>query len=408
MSNLSADKKPLVDYGVQIRFIKDLHDTGGGYADKSRANGTTAPPSNKYGVAVRVQGISGQPYVVLKDGEKGDSYGVQLNTPSPTSGPPSPVSSLTRIPKEPTEVSNPYSLAVNTTHSPASPADDEDGDIFGSPLKRPPGDGQAGTQVEEEGGTGRDRKAIKSKAEPQVEKNKNLLHKEEYNEAGLKPVRSNGVEPTRGKATSPGVTGSLGRKVNKPTPQFEPPASTHDEPASPVDTNPLTPITKLISKFNNGTPGGGQQTRGRSGARQRLKFDERRRSRSLDARKNVEPSVSRTSPTVNPYAAPLSTSFASVGVAKGPAPVSKATAFEAPKQSFMLPGKFVEDTAVAAMKKPVSTNSYWFNPPSLFCITFLVLCLKAVPPRTMNQTTVISTSEGSPIKQTIFNILKDG
>ncbi|KAK5883993.1 hypothetical protein CesoFtcFv8_020259 [Champsocephalus esox] len=62
MSSPSTDRKPLVDYGVQIRFIKDLHDTGGGFPDKSKVNGSTAtPPSSKYGVAVRVQGISGQP-----------------------------------------------------------------------------------------------------------------------------------------------------------------------------------------------------------------------------------------------------------------------------------------------------------------------------------------------------------
>lgn len=366
MSTLSTDKKPLVDYGVQIRFIKDLHDSGGGYPDKSRASSSTAPPSNKYGVAVRVQGISGQPYVVLKDGEKGDSYGVQLNTPSPTSGPPSPVSSLTRLNKEPTEISNPYSAAVNATHSPASPADDEDGELFGSPLRRPPGDGQAGTQGEEEGGTGRDAKANKSKADPkakaapQVEKKRDLLHKEEYNEAGLKPVRLNGVEPSRSKTTSSGLTGSRGRKVkNLPAPS-EPQASARDEPVSPVDTNSLTPVNKLISKFNNGTPSGVQQTRGRSGARQRLKFDERRRSRSLDARKDLETNVSSTSPpspTINPYAAPLLTSSMSSSLAKSPAPVSKTTAFEAPRHSFTLPGPFAEkDTAIAEMEKPVSTT----------------------------------------------------
>uniref|UniRef100_A0A3B4V1X8 Cingulin b n=1 Tax=Seriola dumerili TaxID=41447 RepID=A0A3B4V1X8_SERDU len=167
MSSLSTDRKPLVDYGVQIRFIKDLHDTGGGHPDKSRANNSATPPSNKYGVAVRVQGISGQPYVVLKDGEKGDSYGVQLNTPTPSSGSTSPCNSLPKTNKEPAEFANPYILAANTGHSPVSPAEDEDGEIFGSPLKRPPGDGQAGTQGDEEGGAGREGQVERPKAEPQ-------------------------------------------------------------------------------------------------------------------------------------------------------------------------------------------------------------------------------------------------
>lgn len=168
MSTLSTDKKPLVDYGVQIRFIKNLDDTGGGYPDKSKGSSSATPPSNKYGVAVRVQGISGQPYVVLKDGQKGDSYGVQLNTPTPSSGTPSPCSTLPKINKEPAELINPYSPAVNTARSPVSAAEDVDGEIFGSPLKRPPGDGQAGTQGEEEDGAGKEGLAERSKAKPQL------------------------------------------------------------------------------------------------------------------------------------------------------------------------------------------------------------------------------------------------
>uniref|UniRef100_A0A4W6FE30 Cingulin b n=1 Tax=Lates calcarifer TaxID=8187 RepID=A0A4W6FE30_LATCA len=315
-----------VDYGVQIRFIKDLHDTGGGYPDKSKGNNSATPPSNKYGVAVRVQGISGQPYVVLKDGEKGDSYGVQLNTPAPSSESASPYNSLPKTNKEPAEFVNPYTPVATTARSPVSPAEDEDGEIFGSPLKRPPGDGQAGTQGEEEGGAGRQGQVERAKAEPQLkataseaEKNRDWTSTEEkYNEAGLKPVKLNGVGPRGVKQTGSGFTSSLGRSSGKkpstisPSESFpEPPASTDKEPAPVIDTNSLAPINKLISKFNSGTPGSAPQTRGRSGARQRLRFDERRRSRSLDARKDVQPEVplpSPTSPTLNPYAMPLSSS----------------------------------------------------------------------------------------------------
>uniref|UniRef100_A0A3B4V1R6 Cingulin b n=1 Tax=Seriola dumerili TaxID=41447 RepID=A0A3B4V1R6_SERDU len=323
MSSLSTDRKPLVDYGVQIRFIKDLHDTGGGHPDKSRANNSATPPSNKYGVAVRVQGISGQPYVVLKDGEKGDSYGVQLNTPTPSSGSTSPCNSLPKTNKEPAEFANPYILAANTGHSPVSPAEDEDGEIFGSPLK--------------------------PKAEPQLkatgseaEKNKDSTDTEEYNEAGLKPVKLNGVGPRGVKQAGSGLTGSLGRYSGKkqrkdsPSESFpELPASTDEEPAPAIDTNSLAPINKLISKFNSSTPGSAPQTRGRSGARQRLRFDERRRSRSLDARGEVQPEVSLPSSTspilMNPYAVPPSTSSnllmssapASGSLGRSPASVAK-------------------------------------------------------------------------------------
>uniref|UniRef100_A0A8C9YRG0 Cingulin b n=1 Tax=Sander lucioperca TaxID=283035 RepID=A0A8C9YRG0_SANLU len=352
MSTLSTDRKPLVDYGVQIRFIKDLHDTGGGYPDKSRGNNSATLPSNKYGVAVHVQGISGQPYVVLKDGEKGDSYGVQLNTPTSSSGSPSLCNSLPKTNKEPAELANSFSPAVNTAHSPVSPAEDEVREIFESPHKRPPGDGQAGTQGEEEGGASR--QGERRKAEPQLkatsetEKNRDSTSNDEYNEAGLKPVKLNSVAPR----------GSFP----------EPPASTNEEPIPTIDTNSLAPINKLISKFNSGTPSSAPQTRGRSGARQRLRFDERRRSRSLDARKDVQHEVpSPSSPILNPYAAPLSTSSnvlasstpASRSLGSSPASVSKVTALEAPKPSFKSPGKFVANTHPAVAKKPITLRSLY-------------------------------------------------
>ncbi|XP_067468803.1 cingulin isoform X1 [Thunnus thynnus] len=408
MSTLSTDRKPLVDYGVQIRFIKDLHDTGGGYPEKSKGNISATPPSSKYGVAVRVQGISGQPYVVLKDGEKGDSYGVQLNTPTPSSGPPSPYNSLPKS-KEPAEFTNPYGAPINTTRSPVSPAEDEDGEIFGSPLKRPPGDGQAGTQGEEEGGTGRGGQVERSTPEPQLkataseaEKNKDRTSNEEYNEAGLKPVKINGVGAQRVKQNGVGFTGSLGRYSGKkqstasPLESFpEPPASTDENPAPAIDTNSLAPINKLISKFNSGTPGSTPQTRGRPGARQRLRFDERRRSRSLDARKDVQPEVSLpspTSPTLNPYAFPLSSSSnslassapASGSLGRSPASVVKVTAQEAPKPSFKSPGKFVaKDTPPAVAKKP------------------------EIPPRSFSQNKEVISAEEAQAKQIVSNSLKE-
>lgn len=82
MSAPVSGRKTPVDHGVQIRFINNLHDTGGGVSGPSRKE-APKKPSSRYGVAVRVQGIGGQPYVVLKEGEKGDSYGVQLRTQPP-------------------------------------------------------------------------------------------------------------------------------------------------------------------------------------------------------------------------------------------------------------------------------------------------------------------------------------
>ncbi|XP_019957581.2 cingulin isoform X2 [Paralichthys olivaceus] len=418
MSTLSTDRKPLVDYGVQIRFIKDLDDTGGGYPDKSRGTNGATPNTNKYGVAVRVQGISGQPYVVLKDGDKGDSYGVQLNTPTSSSGSPSPYNSLPKANKEPAEFTNPYVPAANTTRSPVSPAEDEDGEIFGSPLKRPPGDGQAGTQGEEEGGAGREGGVEKQKVEAQhkatasdVENNRDRTTTEEYNEAGLKPVKLNGVGPRGYKPTNSGFTGSLGRysgkKQSTDSPSKLPPAapvSAKEEPLPAINTDSLAPINKLISKFNSGTPGSAPQTRGRSGARQRLKFDERRRSRSLDARKEevslpsptspisptLNPYSSSISPTLNPYAAPPSTSSNSLmsysqagsSLGRSPALVTKVSALEAPKPDFKSPVKFVvKNYHPSIAKKP------------------------EIPLRSKS-TEVISVEE-APVKRSIFYNLKE-
>ncbi|KAK2830501.1 hypothetical protein Q5P01_018432 [Channa striata] len=371
MSTLSTDRKALVDYGVQIRFIKDLDDTGGGYTDKSKGSSSATPTPNKYGVAVRVQGISGQPYVVLKDGEKGDSYGVQLNSPTPSSGSPSPYNSLPKSSKEAAELANPYCPVVNAACSPVPQAEDEDGEIFGSPLKRPPGDGQAGTQGEEEGGAGRDGQVGRAKAEPQpkapasgAEKMKGWTTTEKYNEAGLKPVKLNGVSPRTVKKSDTGFTGSLGRHSGKKQSANlllesfpEPPASAEAEPATAIDTNSLGPINKLISQFNCGTPGSGQQARGRSGARQRLRFDERRRSRSLDARKDVQPEVSLpppSSPTV--------------------------TALEAPKPSIKSPGTFASKDAPPLIAKKPETLS-----------------------RSQNQSTELVTGLDAPVKQVFYN-----
>ncbi|XP_068189881.1 cingulin isoform X2 [Antennarius striatus] len=357
MSAVSSDRKSHVDHGVQIRFIKDLHDTGGAYPDKSRGNTNATPPSNKYGVAVRVQGISGQPYVVLKDGEKGDSYGVQLNTPAPTSGPPSPSNSLLRGGREPAEVVNPYGPSANVARSPVSAAEDEDGEIFGSPLRRPPGDGQAGTQgVESE----EVRDDLQDRAAGGGEE------EEEYNEAGLKPVKVNGVGMGGGKQNPPGLVGSLGRRaektqVKKPPTKPEPPKTANQEPPLPaVDTDSLAPINKLISKFNNATPRA-PQARGRPGARQQLGLEERKRSRSLDARKDPQPEMSPptssqgSSPTPNPYAAPLATpprsmtSSVSASSSLGRTPVSKWAPPEAPKPGPQVNGRFVRE---AVPKKP--------------------------------------------------------
>ncbi|XP_054619459.1 cingulin isoform X2 [Dunckerocampus dactyliophorus] len=375
MSTLSTDRKPLVDYGVQIRFIKDLHDTGGASPDKSRgiSNHTpTSHPGSKYGVAVRVQGISGQPYVVLNDGAKGDSYGVQLNTPGASPVPQSPYKSAPK--------GNEAAEGVNTTHSSVSPTEDEE--IYRSPLRRPPGDGQAGGQGEEEGRTVREGR---SKAEPQVkvaapevQTQQECTSQEEYNEAGLKPVKVNGAGPRGFKQNA--FTSSK-KDPDSPAEFLPKPLVSTDE--KPIDTNSLAPINKLISKFNSKMPGGGPQARGRTGARQQLRFDERKRSKSLDARKE-SPLPSPPSPTFNPYASTSSSLSSRAGLERDAAPVvNKVTARESPKKSFKSSGKSgVKEAAPVVAKKP------------------------EIPPRSLSQKA--TSGEEAQVKQAIYSILKEG
>ncbi|KAM9824644.1 cingulin [Neosynchiropus ocellatus] len=377
MSSISTDRKPLVDYGVQIRFINDLHDTGGGHVEKSKAN-ITAAPSSKYGVAVRVQGISGQPYVVLKDGEKGDSYGVQLNTPAPQSSPTSPYNSLPKR-RNSADVANPYGTVVKASPSPVSATEDEDGEIFSSPLRRPPGDGQAGTQGEERETVERS-KSTNFKAKV-AEAGNSKPSNEEYNEAGLKPVKLNS-------AASQGRQGERKLSSKSRSESFPDPFSAQTESVPAIDTNSLAPINKLISKFNSATPGGAQQVRGRSGARQRLRFDDRRRSRSLDARKEPPLEVPPPSPTINPYAPTQSIPSRSpvpfsASLGRNNPPVVKVTAQEAAKVS---------------AKSPVKLTTKEANPPTTK--------KPSVPHR--SQSTEMPATEEAQFKQAIYNILKDG
>lgn len=363
MNSPSADRKPQVDYGVQIRFIKDLDDMG--YVEKSRGVGGAGavgsggtPPSSKYGVAVRVQGISGQPYVVLKDGEKGDSYGVQLKTQPQTQTPILGRSSPYLLPPRPQDSVQSPKEPYSSLGSPSSP--EEEAVEFGSPLKRPPGDGQAGSQGDGEQGTTEHPISAPSPREPEK---KDL---EELNEAGLRPVRQPGISGTVN------GTGKRGNQYTslKPLPETSAPGSIQEEPVEAIDTKSLAPINKLINKFNSSaTSTMPSRIRGRSRARAALQFDERKRSHSLDAPKELEEEPP-TSPTINPYAPTPNTipsssltlakptnhnspGPSSPSIAKVPAvPVSKAPTI---KQS---PRMFVPKEPPAISKEQVSFTEF--------------------------------------------------
>ncbi|XP_047582973.1 cingulin isoform X4 [Lutra lutra] len=75
-----AEPRGTVDHGVQIRFITEpVGDAEMGTLRRGGRRPAKDARANTYGVAVRVQGIAGQPFVVLNSGEQGgDSFGVQI------------------------------------------------------------------------------------------------------------------------------------------------------------------------------------------------------------------------------------------------------------------------------------------------------------------------------------------
>ncbi|KAI1901497.1 hypothetical protein AGOR_G00035040 [Albula goreensis] len=258
MSTLSAERKPPLDYGVQIRFIKDLHDTGGGYPATP-----TASPSSKYGVAVRVQGIAGQPYVPAE--EEGGRSATDL---------------------------------IWTRGDPTAPT-----------LGR--------TQSQDS--------LLEKKAKADIGGISEATGGREVWELRDFGWRREGQDRER-EGEERKIEGPVGLKGEESFPEPPPPVACLDDNPSPaVDTNSLAPINRLISKFGGGdspvTP-----TRGRSRPRTRVKPEEPKKSSSLDAPDDISQSSSppprlpsfspspSPSPITNPYSSsppPSSTSSSS-------------------------------------------------------------------------------------------------
>ncbi|XP_005087772.1 cingulin [Mesocricetus auratus] len=128
---MMADPRAPVDHGVQIRFITEPEGaTEMGTLRRGRRPAKDARAST-YGVAVRVQGIAGQPFVVLNSGEKGsDSFGVQIKGGN-NRGSPGALSSDSEVPE------NPYSQVKGVSApSQGSTSDEEPRDHWDGRLLR--------------------------------------------------------------------------------------------------------------------------------------------------------------------------------------------------------------------------------------------------------------------------------
>ena len=260
-----AEKQSPVDYGVQIRFINDLQ-------EPRRPPKARGKPGS-YGVAVRVQGIAGQPFVVLNSGEKGsDSFGVQIKSegsyPNPPTGPqPSgSVSSDSDLPENPYAGRQPrhgssYStsdeeasgVSATSRHEPKPPPGKR---VLREELRRTQSHGDLlGAAVDEPFAAGapwasgsRQHQAL----------------------AGGKSSSMWNIAPERSKAS--------GSRAMAKDPSSDTEATVATG-GSDVDTKPLSSVDSLISKFD-----GKVQQRGRAARRGRIPSEERKRSQSLDSR----------------------------------------------------------------------------------------------------------------------------
>lgn len=257
-----AEKQSPVDYGVQIRFINDLQ-------EPRRPPKARGKPGS-YGVAVRVQGIAGQPFVVLNSGEKGsDSFGVQIKSegsyPNPPTGPqPSgSISSDSDLPE------NPYTRRQPRHGSSYSTSDEEASGVSATSRHKPkPPPGEQPLQ-EELRRTQSHGDLLSAAAEepfaagaPQASGSRR-----HWAVAGGKSSSMLNIAPERSKAS--------GSRAMAKDPSSDTEAAV-DAGGSDVDTKPLSSVDSLISKFNG--------KRGRAARRGRIPSEERKRSQSLDSR----------------------------------------------------------------------------------------------------------------------------
>ncbi|KAM8794370.1 cingulin [Eudromia elegans] len=242
-----AEKQSPVDYGVQIRFIKDLQEPQ--RPPKARAQG--GKPGS-YGVAVRVQGIAGQPFVVLNSGEKGsDSFGVQIRS----EGAFGTAASSTQRPPEP-----PLGSASSDSELPENPY-----------AARPPQRGPRGSSASDEEAPWPARAL--GDALRRTRSHGNLLGPAP--DEPLAPV--SGAERGNAAVLTAERSHLSGLRAAPESPRSEPEPSA--DSGAHVDTKPLSSVDSLISKFDR--PG---QPRGRAARRSRVPSEERKRSQSLDSR----------------------------------------------------------------------------------------------------------------------------
>ncbi|XP_042295320.1 cingulin isoform X2 [Sceloporus undulatus] len=324
MNGTMAEKHSPMDYGVQIRFINDLKEPS-----KSQKIRSKVSKPGSYGVAVRVQGIDGQPFVVLNSGEKGgDSFGVQIKGESKYGLPSRSQQMEDTFPGSPGAASsskdasgsissdsdlpeNPYSVKPSLYSSQYSTSDEElvprqgvpkSDSLDGARLSRisiasPP---QGGYRT-------LPHKKTSGEQLRRTQSHGSLLSSqpEEPQDPGLsrtQPAPLPQTPPTGGTVRSTSLMNLAGQRLSSPREEVSgnitglrpvrkssPLSSDSSEPGhasnkggdcgGDIDTKPLSSVDSLIHKFD-----GKAQHRGRASRRNRFSLDDRKRSQSLDGR----------------------------------------------------------------------------------------------------------------------------
>ncbi|KAM3917905.1 cingulin isoform 1-T1 [Leptodactylus fuscus] len=285
-----AEQHLPVGQGVQIRFIDDLKE--------NRKPRSVRSKQDSYGVAIRVQGIDGQPFVVLNSGDKTkSSYGVQIKTNNAygnTSPNPAP------------EYQGLTTKASRTVHSFSSESDIPE-NPYSNRTYPQTGSQYSSTSDEEQNSRPRSKpRALQPARREELRRSQShgsLLDAEledSYGYDGHYSERSSTLDTTY--SQSSGSRGSLKTMGNgeAPTGKYKPATSQQPTsfstslqrksgspmssspklPSEDIDTKPLSSVDSLINKFDNKV-----QVRGRTSRRSQAMKDERKRSQSLDGRR---------------------------------------------------------------------------------------------------------------------------
>ncbi|XP_054853738.1 cingulin [Eublepharis macularius] len=324
MNGVMAEKHSPIDYGVQIRFIDDLKEPG-----KSQKIRPKISKPGSYGVAVRVQGIDGQPFVVLNSGEKGgDSFGVQIKGESKYGAPARNQQPEEQFPGSPGTASsskdasgsissdsdlpeNPYAAKMSRYGSQYSTSDEEQGPRRCTRVPKP--DSLETASSYHSNGSSLPRGSYRTLPHKKAfgeqlrrtQSHGSLLSPDleeprEPSPPRTQPVHASQQAPAGGTMKSSSMMNLASRKLPSPRdevgsvsglrpvkkqPLLEVEESSQSaQPAntgggSDIDTKPLSSVDSLINKFD-----GKALQRGRASRRSRVLPEDRKRSQSLDGR----------------------------------------------------------------------------------------------------------------------------